>query len=46
MTEIRTETIELTDGRSLRLTVAGPQPAVRGGLIVLHEARGVTGSDL
>ncbi|HWC83873.1 MAG TPA: dienelactone hydrolase family protein [Pseudonocardiaceae bacterium] len=42
MTEIRTETIALTDGRSLRLTVAGPQPAVRGGLIVLHEARGVT----
>ncbi|HEX3786831.1 MAG TPA: dienelactone hydrolase family protein [Pseudonocardiaceae bacterium] len=42
MTEIRTETIALTDGRSLRLTVAGPEPAVRGGLIVLHEARGVT----
>lgn len=42
MTEIRTETIALTDGRSLRLTVAGPVPAVRGGLIVLHEARGVT----
>src|SRR5207248_9776779 len=42
MTETRTETIDLTDGRSLRLTVAEPDSAVRGGLLVLHEARGVT----
>lgn len=42
MTEIRTETIEFTDGRSLRLTIAEPENAVRGGLIVLHEARGMT----
>lgn len=42
MTELRTETVELTDGRSLRLTVAEPEHAVRGGLVVLHEARGVT----
>lgn len=38
----RTETVELTDGRALRLTVAEPENAVRGGLVVLHEARGVT----
>jgi carboxymethylenebutenolidase len=42
MTETRTETIELTDGRSVRLTVAEPDRPVRGGLVVLHEARGVT----
>jgi carboxymethylenebutenolidase len=42
MTETRTETIELTDGRSVRLTVAEPDSSVRGGLVVLHEARGVT----
>lgn len=42
MTQTRTERIELTDGRSLRLTVAEPDNAVRGGLVVLHEARGVT----
>ncbi|WP_367133534.1 dienelactone hydrolase family protein [Saccharothrix sp. HUAS TT1] len=42
MTPTRTETISLTDGRELRLTVAEPENAVRGGLVVLHEARGVT----
>lgn len=42
MTETRTETLSLTDGRELRLTVAEPDGSVRGGLVVLHEARGVT----
>ncbi|GGM58339.1 carboxymethylenebutenolidase [Longimycelium tulufanense] len=42
MTEIRTETLPLTDGSELRLTVGEPESAVRGGLVVLHEARGVT----
>jgi carboxymethylenebutenolidase len=42
MTPTRTETIELTDGRSVRLTIAEPERPVRGGLVVLHEARGVT----
>ncbi|MEU5690915.1 dienelactone hydrolase family protein [Actinosynnema sp. NPDC020468] len=42
MTPTRTETLSLTDGRQLRLTVAEPENAVRGGLVVLHEARGVT----
>jgi carboxymethylenebutenolidase len=42
MTVTRTETLPLTDGRELRLTVAEPENAVRGGLVVLHEARGVT----
>lgn len=42
MTPTRTETLSLTDGRELRLTVAEPENAVRGGLVVLHEARGVT----
>src|ERR1700743_3227471 len=42
MTETRTEIIELTDGRSVRLTIAEPDRPVRGGLVVLHEARGVT----
>jgi carboxymethylenebutenolidase len=42
MTETKTETIALTDGRTLRLTVAEPEHSVRGGLVVLHEARGVT----
>lgn len=39
---IRTETIALTDGTGLRLTVAEPDNVVRGGLVFLHEARGVT----
>jgi carboxymethylenebutenolidase len=42
MTETRTEVIEFDDGRSVRLTVAEPDRPVRGGLVVLHEARGVT----
>lgn len=42
MTQTRTETLALTDGTELRLTVAEPDNVVRGGLVVLHEARGVT----
>jgi carboxymethylenebutenolidase len=44
MTHIRTETVPLVDGSELRLTVAEPDGAVRGGIVVLHEARGVTES--
>jgi carboxymethylenebutenolidase len=44
MTDIRTETVPLVDGSALRLTVAEPVGAVRGGIVVLHEARGVTDS--
>ena len=43
MTETRTEILPL-DGSQLRLTVAEPETAVRGGIVVLHEARGVTDS--
>ncbi|MGP4018426.1 dienelactone hydrolase family protein [Saccharopolyspora sp. 5N708] len=42
MTQTRTETLSLTDGTQLRFTVAEPNNVVRGGLVVLHEARGVT----
>jgi carboxymethylenebutenolidase len=42
MTSTRTETLSLTDGRALRVTIAEPDSAVRGGLVVLHEARGIT----
>ncbi|WP_433870882.1 dienelactone hydrolase family protein [Saccharopolyspora sp. CA-218241] len=42
MTQTRAETIALTDGTELRLTVARPETVVRGGLVVLHEAKGVT----
>ena len=42
MTTTRVETLSLTDGRELRVTIAEPDSAVRGGLVVLHEARGVT----
>jgi carboxymethylenebutenolidase len=42
MTQTRTEVLRVTDGRSVRLTIAEPDGAVRGGLVVLHEARGVT----
>jgi len=38
----RTETVELDDDSRLRLTVAEPDSTVRGGIVVLHEARGVT----
>jgi carboxymethylenebutenolidase len=42
MTETRTETFQLPDGRALRLTIAEPERVVRGGLVVLHEVHGVT----
>ncbi|ANZ36941.1 carboxymethylenebutenolidase [Lentzea guizhouensis] len=42
MTTTRVETLALTDGRELRVTIAEPDGAVRGGLVVLHEARGIT----
>ncbi|KAA2262175.1 dienelactone hydrolase family protein [Solihabitans fulvus] len=42
MTQTRTESLPLTDGREVRLTVAEPENVVRGGLVVLHEAHGVT----
>ncbi|QJY45553.1 dienelactone hydrolase family protein [Pseudonocardia broussonetiae] len=42
MTDIRTETVPLVDGSALRLTVGEPVSPVRGGIVVLHEARGVT----
>lgn len=42
MTDIRTETVPLVDGSALRLTVAEPIGPVRGGIVVLHEARGIT----
>ncbi|WP_190819553.1 dienelactone hydrolase family protein [Saccharopolyspora pogona] len=42
MIQTRTETLALTDGTQLRFTVAEPDTVVRGGLVVLHEARGVT----
>ncbi|MGE0297028.1 MAG: dienelactone hydrolase family protein, partial [Pseudonocardia sp.] len=42
MTDLSTETVPLVDGSALRLTVATPDSAVRGGIVVLHEARGVT----
>ena len=42
MSEIRTETVPLVDGSALRLTVAEPVGPVRGGIVVLHEARGMT----
>ncbi|TDD08083.1 carboxymethylenebutenolidase [Saccharopolyspora terrae] len=42
MIQTRTETIALTDGTGLRLTVAEPDNVVRGGLVFLHEARGIT----
>ena len=38
----RIETLSLTDGRELRVTIGEPDSAVRGGLVVLHEARGIT----
>ncbi|MEV4311269.1 dienelactone hydrolase family protein [Actinocrispum sp. NPDC049592] len=42
MTETRTETFALDDGRALTLTIAEPERVVRGGIVVLHEACGVT----
>jgi carboxymethylenebutenolidase len=42
MTEPRTETVPLDDGSQLRLTLAEPDGVTRGGIVVLHEARGMT----
>jgi carboxymethylenebutenolidase len=42
MSSTRTETVPLVDGSALRLTVAEPVGSVRGGIVVLHEARGMT----
>jgi carboxymethylenebutenolidase len=42
MTMTRTDDYERADGRALRLTFADPDGATRGGLVVLHEADGVT----
>jgi carboxymethylenebutenolidase len=42
MDDIRTETVPLIDGSSLRLTIAEPVGPARGGIVVLHEARGMT----
>jgi len=42
MSEIRTETVPLVDGSALRLTVAEPDASVRGGIVVLHDSRGIT----
>lgn len=44
MTDLRTETVPLDDGSQLRLTVAEPDSSIRGGIVVLHESRGVTDS--
>jgi carboxymethylenebutenolidase len=43
MTDLRTETVPLEDGSQLRITVAEPDNVARGGIVVLHEARGMTG---
>jgi carboxymethylenebutenolidase len=42
MDNTRTETVPLVDGSALRLTVAEPVGPARGGIVVLHEARGMT----
>lgn len=42
MDDTRTEKIPLIDGSALRLTVAEPVGPARGGIVVLHEARGMT----
>ena len=42
MTDVRTEAFPLVDGSTLRLTVAAPVSSIRGGIVVLHEARGMT----
>jgi carboxymethylenebutenolidase len=42
MNSTRTETVPLVDGSDLRLTVAEPVGPARGGIVVLHEARGMT----
>jgi carboxymethylenebutenolidase len=42
VSDTRTETVPLVDGTALRLTVAEPVGPARGGIVVLHEARGMT----
>ncbi len=42
MTQTHTEHYERDDGRAIELTYAEPENAVRGGLVVLHEAEGIT----
>lgn len=42
MTETRTDTVRLPDGRALRMTIAEPESVVRGGLVLLHAADGDT----
>jgi carboxymethylenebutenolidase len=42
MTSTTTVDYQRTDGRTLRLTFSEPEGALRGGLVVLHEADGVT----
>lgn len=42
MTQTHTESYEREDGRAIELTYAEPENVVRGGLVVLHEAEGIT----
>ncbi|HVV11425.1 dienelactone hydrolase family protein [Amycolatopsis sp.] len=42
MTQTHTEHYEREDGRAIELTFAEPENAVRGGLVVLHEADGIS----
>jgi carboxymethylenebutenolidase len=42
MTPTHTETIPLVDETQLRVTVGEPDGALRGGVVVLHESRGMT----
>ncbi|PVZ09497.1 dienelactone hydrolase family protein [Actinomycetospora cinnamomea] len=42
MTGTHTETIPLVDETQLRVTIGEPDGAVRGGVVVLHESRGMT----
>jgi len=42
MSDLRTEAVPLIDGGNLSLTVAEPQGVARGGIVVLHEGRGIT----
>lgn len=42
MTQTQTEHYEREDGRAIELTYAEPENVVRGGLVVLHEAEGIT----
>lgn len=42
MTGRRTEQVPVSDGSALRLTIMTPESVVRGGIVVFHEARGIT----